>query len=188
MQLEVLSPGVQHHQAADPGAQVSRRRRHLQQRLAHSTKQQVVEQPRVRLRDRRQLVWHREHHVKILDRQQFLSVALQPRRTLAPLALRAVPVATRVVQRRLGAACVAAMYAPAHLRRSASGQCGQHLAVGGRQPLPGILHKGGAVAADDLGYFRRRRVRATFSPRSCSSGSRSNAWMAACKWSRRTCV
>ncbi len=84
---------MQDHQAADLRAQVPWRGGDLEQRFPDGAKQQVVDDGGMRRRHGRQFVRHGEHHVEILDGEQFLTAGLQPGRPVAGLALGTVPVA-----------------------------------------------------------------------------------------------
>ena len=59
---------------------------------ATATKQQVVKQSRIALTQPVQLMWQREHHMKVRQAEQFLFPARKPSLACLRLALRTVPV------------------------------------------------------------------------------------------------
>ena len=92
MMLQVLIPGMQHAEEADVCAEVPLVASYRQQRLGAGPKQQTVDLALVLQGQRRQLARQREHHVRIRDRQQFLSARFQPAVARIGLALRTMPV------------------------------------------------------------------------------------------------
>ncbi len=105
MQVQALTPGVQHHPAADLRAQMLRRGADLQQGLAHGPNQQVVVGPWVRQGQRVECVRHgKDHgkdHVKAPDGQEFGLPRFEPRCPLATLARRTMPIIARVLENHL---------------------------------------------------------------------------------------
>jgi len=193
MQLQGLTPGVQDHQPADVSSQVPRVQGNLQQRLPHGAKQDVIEHARMRRGYRGQLVRDGEHHMEVLDREQFLPAGLQPGGPITRLAFGTVPVATRVIDRRLCVASRAAQQVASHRGRATGAQRCQHFALLDAQVFSAGGEEPGSVTADDFADFDRRAgffgagaVAGTW--RSCSSGSRSSDLQASWRWLRRTCV
>ena len=68
MHLQRLSPGVQHHLAADPRSQMARRRGHFEQRFAHRLEQQIVKTVGVSGREGVQVIGNRKHDMEVFDR------------------------------------------------------------------------------------------------------------------------
>lgn len=63
---------------ADLGAEVFGVARNGTKRFGSCAKQDVVHHGLVLIRDRRNLLWHREDNMEILDRQQFSLAVLKP--------------------------------------------------------------------------------------------------------------
>ena len=156
VQLEGLAPGVQDHQAADVGSQVPRVKSDLQQRLPHGAKQDVIEHARMRRGYRGQLVRDGEHHMEVLDREQFLPASLQPGGPITRLAFGTVPVAARVIDRRLCVASRAAQQVASHRGRATGAQRRQHFALLDAQVPSAGGEEPGSVTADDFADFDRR--------------------------------
>ena len=156
MQFQRLSPGVQHHQAADLRPQASRDGGDFQERLPHGAKEERVEARRMGGGQCRQLVRDAEDHVEVFNREQLPGTFFEPGGPFTPLTFRTVPVAAGVIERDLHAAGVAAVEVASHAGRAAPGQCGQH------QPLPrgqagsAGAEEGVSVTADDFADFERR--------------------------------
>jgi hypothetical protein len=78
--MEVLSPGVEHRQKADPGAKMPGVGGDLQQGFGGRTKENAVDDPLVPQRQRSDQLRHGEYHMEVLDRQQFCSTLFKPSR------------------------------------------------------------------------------------------------------------
>ena len=131
--LQVLAPGVQHEQPADPRAQVLGVGGDRLQGLGRRVKQQPIQQLGVEQGQRRQFVREREDEMEVGDGQQLAAAVRIPLRLLAPLALRTVPVATGVVGDLLPAARVALLHVPAQGSRATRGQVGQGFRLARRE-------------------------------------------------------
>ena len=118
--MQVLSPGVQHAEEADVGAEMLRVGGDLQQGFGAGAEQQVVDGLLVLQRQPRQLVRQREDDMKVVDRQQFLAASGQPLVASVGLALWAVPVAAGVERDGLVAALAAAVQMAAERCRAAA--------------------------------------------------------------------
>jgi hypothetical protein len=94
---QILSPGVQERDEADRGAKVPWIRGDRLQRFGGCLKQDVVDGALVLECNGRDLLRHGEHHVEVRDGQQVRLTVVEPFCSGERLALRAVPVATRVV-------------------------------------------------------------------------------------------
>jgi hypothetical protein len=97
MVVQVLAPGVEHGDEADLGAEMLRVGRDASQRLGRGSEQDGVDRRLVlggNLGHRRR---QGEHDVEVLNRQQFGLSGGEPLGAGLPLALRAMPVAARVV-------------------------------------------------------------------------------------------
>src|ERR1700691_1976581 len=81
----------------------------LLQRLRRRPEQDVIDNGLVLERDRGDLVRHREHYVEVRHVEQFCLTVFEPLSAGETLALRAVPVPTRVVRDTLVAAVAATL-------------------------------------------------------------------------------
>jgi hypothetical protein len=88
--------------------------------------------------------------MKVFHGQQLGLPRCEPSRALPALALRAVPVAARVVDRRRRSTGRTAVQMPAHGGRAASRQGRQSLALLGCEAHALPLEKSRAIAAEDL--------------------------------------
>jgi hypothetical protein len=154
VQRQVLAPGVQDGQEADPGPQVFGVGGDLQQRPRGGLEQGAVDHPLVGQCQGVEGVGEREDDVEVLHRQQLRRPLVQPRRARRPLALGAVPVATRVVARAAVPAAVAGLHVPAQRGRAAGGQVVQDAALLARQ-----LGHEGTEPPDHVRQLRRRNRR-----------------------------
>jgi hypothetical protein len=98
MMMKVLSPGMQHCQKADPGAEVPWVGGDLQQGFRSGTEENAVNQPLVLERQRRDQLGQREDYVEVLDRQQLSRTLFEPSRSGLPVALWAMAIAARAVR------------------------------------------------------------------------------------------
>jgi len=93
MMQEILSPGVEHVEKADPGAEVLGIGGDLQQRGGAGAEQQAVENPLVVECQWRQLMGQRENHMHVGNGQQFLAAGSEPLLPRVGLAFWAMTVA-----------------------------------------------------------------------------------------------
>ena len=140
---------------ADAGAEVLWVGRDRGQGLGRGLEQEIVDDGLVLVGDvgngRRQ----REHHVIVWHRQQIGLASRQPFLRHSPLALRAMPVAARVVRNLAVRALLAARDMPAECRRAAALDRRHHLQLAeadmaGMGPAPCR-----AVAAEDVRDLQR---------------------------------
>ncbi len=94
---ECRAPGVQDRSEADPSAEMLGIGRDSDQRLGRGLEQNVVDDGLVLVGDVGDLSRQREHHVIVGHRQQLVFALGEPRLRGGALALRAMPVAARVV-------------------------------------------------------------------------------------------
>ena len=98
--MQVLSPGVQHAEEADLGAEMLGVGGDLQQRRGAGAEQQIVEHASCSARPAEQFVGQREDDVEVAAPAAVLGVRAASQRSRAlRLALRAVPVAAGVDRR-----------------------------------------------------------------------------------------
>ncbi len=105
---EGLSPGVQHGKKPVTGRQP--RFPEIEQRLGRCAKQNAVDDTRVLKRQGSELMRQRKDNVEVGDRQQLAHSFIEPLDTRGGLALRTMPIATRVVGHFAVAALVALIY------------------------------------------------------------------------------
>ena len=97
MKLQALIPRVQHAEEADLRAQMPWVAGHLEQRLRTGMKQQVEDHLLVLQRQRRQFARQREYRMHVARGQQFPFPRREPAQAGVALALRAMPIAARVI-------------------------------------------------------------------------------------------
>ena len=142
---------MQHQRGADARAQVLGIGGDGQQRLGGDVEQQAVDHGLVLVRDVGDRRRQREDHVVVLHRQQIGLARLEPASCGAGLALRAVPVAARVVGDLDSRAAFAAQDMSTQ-RRAAALLDGRHdLELAQAQVAALRLAPGGPVGAEDVG-------------------------------------
>src|SRR5665213_2984344 len=97
MQVQGLTPGVQHRKESDRCAQMSRVGRDREQGLGSGAKEDRVNLFRILQRESRDLLRQSKHHVKIGDAQKLRLALLEPPGARGGLALIAMSVAARVI-------------------------------------------------------------------------------------------
>ena len=97
MMLELLSPGVQHHEYPDPRPQVLGVGRHLQQGLLGAVEEQPIHQLAVPQGQRAELMGQGEDDVEVRHGQEVGLASGQPGRPLGPPALRTASVAAGMI-------------------------------------------------------------------------------------------
>ncbi len=95
--LQLLIPGVEDAEEADLGAEMLRVRGNFDQGLGAAAEKQPVDHFFILQGQRRQLVGQRKHDMSVGRSEQFGAPGGQPAVARLALALRAVPVATRVI-------------------------------------------------------------------------------------------
>src|SRR5580698_3357365 len=117
MQMQILTPGVEHGEEADGGAEQPRFGGGFEQALSGRAKQDLVNLLRVLERQPSDLRGQSEHDVEIGNGQKLRFALREPARASLGLALRAVPVATRVIYDDAMSAAITLLDAPAEGRR-----------------------------------------------------------------------
>ena len=97
MEMQILTPGMQHREEADGGAQKSGVCRHFQQGLGSSTEQNVINLSRVLKGDVADLVRESKHDVEIGDGQKLRLPLCEPLGAGRGLALGTMAIAARIV-------------------------------------------------------------------------------------------
>ena len=93
VEMQILTPGMEHGQAADGGAQEPGVGGSFQQGLGSGTEQNGVDLFRVLKCQPTDLLWKSEHHVEIGDRQKLRFSLLEPSSAGRGLALGTMTVA-----------------------------------------------------------------------------------------------
>jgi hypothetical protein len=138
------------------GAEVTRIAGDLEKGLRRSAEQDLVDQFLVRPGNGGNLLGHREHDVKVRNRQQFIGSRFQPPCALVPQARWAVPTAAAVVSGVLGATAVAAVQMAPERRGMTASQCREDGLLSGCHRIAVARVQGSAKAADDVAQRGRR--------------------------------
>ena len=107
--LKVLSPGMEHRQKTQPGAQMFWIGANLQQGLGRGPEQDGVKHPLVLEGQGRERLREREDDMKVFNRQQLGATLLKPCRPGRAPALRAMPIAAGAIE-DLSMATVVALF------------------------------------------------------------------------------
>jgi len=97
MKLQALIPAMEHAEEANLGSEMPRIASDFKQGLSARVKEQVVDEPLVLQRKRRQFPRQSEHGMDVASGQQFPFARLEPAPARVALASWAMPVSTRVV-------------------------------------------------------------------------------------------
>src|SRR5579872_2622818 len=135
MSSELLAPGVQNGEEAQPGSQSFGIGSHLQQGLGYGPKQNAIDDPWILQRQRSQLVGQGEDDVRIRNWQEFLSPVGKPLVACPAVAFGAVPIATRSVLDHLMRAVIALLNELAERGRAARADVPEGFPLLGRQHI-----------------------------------------------------
>lgn len=155
--MKVLSPGMQHHQKTDPGAEVLGVGGDLQQALGRCMEENAINHSLVPQRQRRDQLRHGEDHMKVLDRQQFRSTVFKPLRSGLSMTLRAMAIAARAICNFAVAAPIALLNMTAERRCAADRNCPQRLLLLMTERVPKRRQVSRAVEAENFAQLQRRR-------------------------------
>ena len=153
MMLQALVPGVEHAEEADLRAQMPRIACDLQQRRGTGPEQEAVDHLLVLQRKRIQFTRHREDRMDVAGRQQLALTLLEPADAGVALALRAVPVAARVVGDGRVSAAGALVAMATECSRAAPRNRGQHLLMLTVDPSAAAFHEALSGIANDVGQL-----------------------------------
>src|SRR5579863_3268023 len=155
VKLEFLIPGVQHAEEADLGAEVFGIACDFQKRLRTGAKQQIVDDLPVLQSQWRQLTRQCEDHVDVARREKFPATRCKPAVASACLALRAVPVAARVVGD--GAMSAAGAFIEMAAERGGATPCNgpQHFDMLPGDPLTASFDESISRGADQIRHLQR---------------------------------
>jgi hypothetical protein len=123
---KILTPGVQHRQEADLGAEVLGVLGYPPQGLARGAEQDIVNHSLVVKRKLRELIGNGKHHVKVVDRQKLGPLLVQPLGLGQRLTLGAVAITARVVRHTSMSAPVALISVAAKPRSATLLDCSHH--------------------------------------------------------------
>src|SRR3954451_8412362 len=151
--LESLPPGVEHTEETNLRAQMLGIGRDLQQGFGAGLKEQLVDDLLIVERQPREFMRQGEHHVEIADVQQFLLPVRQPAVASVSEALRAVPIAARVIRDGAMAAPRATVQMAAERCRAAMLDSAQHLQLLPCQPGTVALDEVLTVLSNDIGHL-----------------------------------
>jgi hypothetical protein len=129
MVLYGLTPGVQDAKKTYIGSEVPGVASHLEHGFGAGRVEQIVEDSLVAEYQRREFMGKSENDVEVGNRQQLCGTRLEPLGTSVPLALWAVPVATRVIRDGLMSASDALIAMSAQSRSAAAHDGIEHLAM-----------------------------------------------------------
>ena len=149
-----LTPGVQHAEEADLGAEVGRVGGDPAQGLGRGMEQDVVDHRLVLEGDDGDLVRHREDDVEVGSIEQLRLAVRQPLGAGEGLALGAVPVAAGVVGDALVAAVITLLDMAAERGRPAEFDRAHGVALHGGQRTPVLLPVCLAVAAEHVRHLQ----------------------------------
>ena len=154
VQTELLVPSVQHAEKTNFRAEVSRIAAEGEQRVGGRAKQQRVDDARIALGERVQGMRQGEHDVEVLHEEQLGTAAGEPALFRERLALRAVPVAARVVGEALRPTGIT-RFAMAAERGGAARLDGLHgVALRAGQRVRVAIRR--SVGTEDVGDLHRR--------------------------------
>ena len=152
--LQVLPPGVEHGHQPDRRAEMLGVGGDAAQRLGRRLEQQAINDGLVLDGDRGDRRRHGEHDMKVRHRQQLSLPVGQPGCSRQPLALRAMPVATRVVGDADLPAVGALLDMTAQRRRAASLDGPHHPPLTPAQMAGMGLPVGSAMAAQHIRHLQ----------------------------------
>jgi len=161
---------VQHRQEADGSAQQSRIGCSFEQRLGSGPEQHGVNLFRVLQSQLADLLRQSKHHVEIGDRQKLRLPLREPAGACCGLALRAMPVAARVIEDDAMSAPIALLEVTAQSSGPAIANVPQRFALMARQhPIP-TIQEILLMRAEDIGQFQPMILHRTSSRSRESSG------------------
>ena len=160
MVVQRLSPGVQHRDRADLGAEIATVGGDVAQGLCRGAEQDGIDHRLVVERDLGGRRRHGEHDVEVRHRQQFGLALREPVGARQALALRTVPVAAGVVGVANQPAVGAVLDMPAQRRRPARLDRRHDAALGAAEMGRVGLAERRAVVAEDIRHLQRGAHRA----------------------------
>src|ERR1700722_2486892 len=158
MEMQVLTPGMQHGKETNVSAEQSGVAGGFKQRGCGSAEQDRVDLFRVLERQPADLGGQREHDMEIGNRQKVGLALRQPPGASRSLALGTVPIPTRVIKDDPMSAPVALLNASAEGSRPAGANIAQGFALLARQHWIPASQELVMMSADNVGHLRLTRV------------------------------
>jgi hypothetical protein len=149
--LEALAPGVKDGKKADLGAEVSRVASDGKEALRDSTKEDAVEEALVLKTDGTEVLGKGKDQVKVPGVEELCCPRLEPLGSAGCLTLRAVAVATGLVEEFLVAAALTLFHVAAESGSPAARDVAENPSLKERRRLLGEIRS--AVLPDDIGHF-----------------------------------
>src|SRR5580658_568498 len=157
MEMQVLTPGMQHGKKTNVGAEQSGVAGGFKQRGCGSAEQDRVDLFRVLERQPADLGGQREHDMEIGNRQKLGLALRQPPGASRSLALGTVPIPTRVIQDDAMSAPIALLHAPAEGGRTAVAKVTQGFSLLARKHGVPARQELVVMSADNVGHLRPMR-------------------------------
>ena len=153
MKLQLLVPGVQNTEETDLLSQLLRIFGHFEQRFSARPEQKIIDCFLVLGGRRGKSAVQREHHVRVLDEQQFPGACSDPAVARLGLAAPAMAVTARVIADGAMSALRAGVFMRAEHHRPAAQDSADHLQVQPREPgmFPGAKRR--QHLANDIGHL-----------------------------------
>jgi hypothetical protein len=156
MMLQSLVPGMEHAEEADLRAEVPGVACDFKQRGGACAEQQTVDEPLVLERQRCHFTGHREDGMDIARGQQLAFALLEPADAGVALALRAMPVAARVIGDGSVSTAGATIAMATQRGRAATRDRSQHLLMLSVDPTAAAVDETPSCVANDVSHLQRR--------------------------------
>ena len=153
MMPQGLAPGVQYGQEANVCPQMTPVRGDGQQCFGHGAEEHAINQARILKRQCGQFLRQGENDVAIRDRQKLGRPCLQSLVSRCGLALRAMPISTRVVRDGLMRAVITLLHVSAQRGGAACADVSEGSQLMGRERVTPSLEELLFVLAKDIGDF-----------------------------------
>src|SRR5271168_53557 len=162
VEFELLTPGVQHAEEPDFGAEVSRIPGDFHQCFRTGAKQEIVDELLVLQGQWRQFTRKREDHMHVARREKFSPTCGDPAFPRRRLTLRAVPVAAGVVGDGAIPAAGALIEMTAECGSTTARNGPQHFHMLPTEPVPISFEKSSSRGADEIGHLQGRPAHLLF--------------------------
>ena len=156
MQAQVLSPGVQDAEEADPGSEVPGVGCNFKHGLSGGAEEQIVKQPRMSLTEWVQRMRQSKDGMEVGHGEQILLTPRKPALTRLCLTLRAVPVAAGVIRDGLEITSRAGVQMASERSCAACGDGPQHAELLVAKPGTVLFSKAVTLGAKDVGHLHGR--------------------------------
>jgi hypothetical protein len=162
MQAQVLSPGVQDAEEADPGSEMPGIGCNFKHGLGGGAEEQIVEQARMSLTERIERVRQSKDEVEVGHGEQILLTPRKPALTRLRLTLGTVPVAARVVGNGLEIAPRTGVQMTSESSSAASGDGPQDAELLVAKPGTVLFSKAVTLDAKDIGHLHGGPIHLSF--------------------------